>query len=429
MRLTVSPTRKLQGQIKLPSSKSYTIRAFLIASCGGVSTIIDPSDSEDGRAAFMAIRALGSHLKWLKTNICRVTGVKRSPLQKIIHVGESGTTLRLLLPLVALQQGPFMLIGEGTLQGRPNQALLDTLRKMGVKLLAEGPQGAIPISLQGGTMKGGHITIEGSLSSQFISALLIACPRLNEDSVLEIVGEKLVSTDFITMTLEMLKRAGIEIQQDSPRFFRIRGQQRFQGLGEFMVPSDYGLAAFHMAAAALSPSHVILRGYLPDDLIQADGAVLDLFQKLGIQFQKSVEGITMEGPFAIQGGDFSLKDCPDLVPIMAVLGLFAKDRVRLYDIEHVRTKESDRISDLRRELLKIGADIKESHNELIIQPKTGYNEDVLLNPHHDHRLAMAFCVLGTKLGATVEDIECTTKSYRKFVRDFKKLGVTVRKAK
>lgn len=429
MKLTVSSAKKLHGQIKLPSSKSYSIRAFLIAAAGGASLITDPSDCDDSRIAWTIAAALGAKVRWLKTNICRVKGAIRPPAQNHFQVGESGTVLRLLLPILSLYSAGFMVEGKGTLEGRPNRSLVETLKKMGVVIFGQGEKHSIPIQLFGGKMKGGHIAIDGSLSSQFISALLIACPRLKDDTMLEVTGEQMVSSDYIDMTLQMLKRSGIIVERVSERIFKINGNQTFQGLGEFTVPADYGLAAFHMAAAALIPSDVVLTGYFNDELVQADGAVLELFAKMGVEFKKKADRITLKGPCVIRGGEFSLKDCPDLVPIVTVLALFADKKVRLYDIEHVRAKESDRISDLRTELLKVGANIEESRNELIVHPQKEYKKGVNLDPHHDHRLAMAFAVLGAKIGVAIKDVECTSKSYPKFVRDFQKIGVRVRKSK
>ena len=148
---------------------------------------------------------------------------------------------------------------------------------------------------------------------------------------------------------------------------------------------------------------------------------------MGVRFTKTSSSMKIQGPHALAGGTFSLKNCPDLVPIMAILALFAKGKTRLKDIAHARAKESDRISDLRLELLKIGADVQETHNELLISPKLTYKSRVILNPHHDHRLAMAFFVLGLRLPLAIENIECTHKSYPAFVSDFQKLGVRMEK--
>ncbi len=142
---------------------------------------------------------------------------------------------------------------------------------------------------------------------------------------------------------------------------------------------------------------------------------------MGVKMPRTSRSIRIKGPFALKGGVFSLKDCPDLVPIMAVMAMFASGTTRLKDIGHARVKESDRISDLRKELLRCGADIEEKADELIIHPCADYRRGVVLDPHQDHRLAMAFAVLGLKLGVTVKDVQCTSKSYPGFVKSFRSL--------
>jgi 3-phosphoshikimate 1-carboxyvinyltransferase len=283
----------------------------------------------------------------------------------------------------------------------------------------------VPIISKGRAIRGGKITIDGSLSSQFISALLLACPQLAEDSTVHLTGGQLVSSDYIVMTQQILKKAGVRIVQKSVRQYLIKGNQSFKGLGTFAVPSDYGLSAFHMAAAALVTSNIVLKGNF-DDHIQADGHIIPMLRKMGVRFVKTKKSISVQGPFSLKGGRFSLKDCPDLLPIMAILALFAKGKTALVDVKHARVKESNRITDLRHELLKVGAKVTEKEDEMIIQPQKSYKNNCLLDPHHDHRLAMAFSVLGLKVGVRIKDIECTRKSYPDFVQDFKKLGAAVK---
>ncbi len=429
MILAVQATSTLHGTVGLPSSKSHSIRAFLIAACGGTSLIIRPSDCDDALIAMCVAQALGAKLKKIRNNVWQVQAAPERLRSRLIDVGESGTALRFLLPLLALYPGRFIVKGQGTLVGRPNFHLTKSLRERGVFIKGYGPKESVPIEIQGGGMRGGKIFVDGTMSSQFISALLIACPRLNENSKIILTGKKLVSTDYITMTQQVLKKAGIRIKKRSSRVFQIPGQQRFKGLKNFVVPADYGLAAFLLAAGALVSSDLVLKGNLKDDFIQADGAIILLLKKMGVRFKKTTQTIYLKGPFALKGGSFSLKNSPDLVPIAAVLALFARGKTRIYDIAHARVKESDRISDLRHELLKVGAKIEETKNELIIHPQPNYKKNVILDPHRDHRLAMAFSVLGLKLGAKIKDIECTAKSYPGFVRDFKNIGARVKKVK
>ena len=425
MKLAVKPAALLKGQIDLPSSKSYSIRAFLIAACGGTSTIINPSDCDDAKVAIQVASKLGATITRDRKNRWKTVAFRRKIKPTHINVGESATVLRFLLPLLAFKGSRVTVVGEGTLKPRPNYFLTEVLRKMGITIIGRGQKESVPIRIYGGRLRGGKVTIDGGLSSQFISALLAAVPALQEDTRLTITGKHIVSATYIVMTELILRKAGIIIKKVGQRTFFIKGNQKFKGLKTFRVPSDYGLAAFFLAAAALVRSDLILKGHLKEDFIQSDAEILSFLRRMGARFKKTERSIKMTGPFELKGGDFSLKDCPDLVPIMSVMALFAKGRTRLYNIGHVRAKESDRISTLRKELLKVGANIVERKNELIIYPKPLYEHNVLLNPHHDHRLAMSFAILGLKLAVRIRDIECTSKSYPQFVGDLKRIGARV----
>ena len=427
MILTVKPSVFLKGRICLPASKSYSIRAFIIAACGGTSTIFNASNSDDGNAAIHAARSLGARVmrcKGAPGSKWKVTADGKRSCRPVINVKESGTVLRFLLPLAALRGKNVTITGEGTLRGRPNRFLTKALRGMGIAVQGKGKEESVPVIIRGGSMKGGKIIIDASLSSQFISALLIACPQLSRDSRLILRGKHLVSSDYIVMTEKILRKSGVKIEKRNSREYKIKGNQNFRGLKTFTVPSDLGLAAFHMAAAILTDSDVLLTGSFNKTLVQADGRIFTLLKRMGIALHTTAKGIRIQGPFMLKGGKFSLAHCPDLVPIMTILALFAQGRTCLYDIGHVRSKESDRISDLRKELLKVGARITEQKNSLTIHPRNDYKANCLLDTHHDHRLAMSFCVLGLKLGVRVKDIECTRKSYSDFVRDLRRIGAS-----
>ena len=406
MILNCSPVKRLQGRIHLPASKSYSIRAFIIAAQGGVSQIVHASNCEDAIVALKTARILRSSSKFKS---------------KIFSVGESGTTLRFLLPLLALHVKRAKVTGKGTLKGRPNVHLCETLRRQGMDIRGWGKKESVPIVFNGGELSGGRVSVDGSLSSQFISALLIALPSLKTDSRIVLTGKEMVSQDYIQMTIEILAKAGIIIKRLSPREYEIKGGQKFKGLKNFYVPSDYGLAAFAMGAAALLPSDVVLQGNWDDKMVQSDGHILEFLRRMGVHFEKNSRAIKIKGPFNLKGGVFSLKNCPDLVPIMSVLALFAKGKTKLVGIHHVRAKESDRISDLRKELLKVGACVTETNDSLVITPRQAYKRGFLLDSHHDHRLAMAFTVLGAKIGCRVKGIESSRKSYPAFVNDMKAL--------
>jgi 3-phosphoshikimate 1-carboxyvinyltransferase len=420
MILNCAPVKRLQGRIHLPASKSYSIRAFMIAARGGVSQIKHVSDCQDAVIALKTAQALGASVS-CKGDVHTVKTSSSTIKSKIFSVGESGTTLRFLLPLLALHTRQAKVNGKGTLVGRPNAQLCAALRRQGMDIRGAGEKESVPIVFNGGELKGGRVLVDGSLSSQFISALLIALPTLNINSRLILTGKDLVSLDYIQMTTEILTQAGITVKRLSQREYLIKGGQVFKGLKNFYVPSDYGLAAFPMAAAALLPSQVILQGNLDEGLIQSDGHILEFLVAMGVSFEKTSRTIKMKGPFALKGGVFSLKNCPDLVPIMSVLALFARGKTKLVGIQHARAKESDRISDLRKELLKVGANVTETSDALTIYPRATYKNGQELNSHHDHRLAMAFTVLGLKIGCRVKGIESSHKSYPNFVNDIKSL--------
>lgn len=420
MILSIPPALRLQGRIHLPASKSYTIRAFIIAARGGISQIKGVSDSEDTVVARQIAKALGSSVS-NRGNVCLVKASALKIKSKIFFVGESGTTLRFLLPLLDLYTQKAKVVGKGTLIGRPNKHLCETLRRQGMNIRGSGEKESVPIVFNGDALRGGRMEIDGSLSSQFISALLIALPTFKTDSRIVLTGNQLVSQDYIRMTIEILAKAGIVIKRVSKREYAIKGGQEFKGLKNFDVPSDYGLAAFMMGAAALLPSDVLLQGNLDDGLIQSDGRIFEFLRRMGVDFKKTSRAIKIQGPFNLKGGVFSLKNCPDLVPIMSVLALFAKGKTKLVGIHHARAKESDRISDLRKELLKVGACITETDDALIIEPRLPLKRGSLLDSHHDHRLAMAFTVLGLIIGCRVKGIESSRKSYPAFVQDMKAL--------
>ncbi|MCA9400556.1 MAG: 3-phosphoshikimate 1-carboxyvinyltransferase [Candidatus Omnitrophica bacterium] len=419
MKLVVLPTEKLSGKIYLPASKSYSIRAFIIAACGGRSNIRRPSNCDDALVAMRTAQDLGAKVKEIRKHHWQVISQEAHSRSKTIRVGESGTVLRIVLPLLPIYFSSAKVSGKGTLKGRPNGFLIEALVRLGVKIKGTGKNHGIPITYSGGQLQAGIMKINGSISSQFISALLIAAPRLSGSSTIQLVGSKIVSSDYIQMTIQTQKLAGIRIVKKSERAYFVKGNQQYKGLKNFTVPSDYGLAAFHLAGAVLTQSTLILQGALDDRLLQADGHILPILKKMGIRFSKTSKSLHIKGPQAIKGGQFSLKTCPDLLPILVILAMFAKGTTRFYDIGHARVKESDRISDLRAELEKVGAVFKEKKNELTVIPQNQYHLQKKLNPHNDHRLAMAFAVLGLKVGCQIENIQCVNKSYPDFIKDFK----------
>jgi len=421
MNIEVYPASRLKGSVDLPASKSYSIRAFLTAACGGRSVLTRPSDCDDAKVAMNAARVLGAFVK-SENDVFFVYARSHAPDLRNFNVKESGTVLRLLLPLLPLYAKKTEVTGEGTLVGRPNRPLTETLRSCGIRIRGKGKDESVPVRFSGGTFKQTKFSVDGSLSSQFISALFLAAAHFENGSVIRITGRKIVSQDYLKMTRQVLAKAGVKVAQKNERVYTVKGGQTFKGLGRWVIPSDYGLAAFLLAAGSLTASDVTLKGNLDRHFVQADGAILRFLKRMGAGLTETGRGLKIKGPSGLKGGTFSLKSCPDLVPVMSVLALFAKGTTTLTDIGHVRAKESDRISDLRAELLKIGADVRETKDSLTIVPRKSYLIGQTLDSRKDHRLAMAFTVLGLKIGCRIKHIECVSKSYPGFVKDMRSVG-------
>ena len=235
MILNCRPLASLQGRIHLPASKSYSIRAFIIAACGGISQIKHASNCEDAVIALKTAKALGASIRG-KNDQYLVKAALKKVNSKTFSVGESGTTLRFLLPLLALHTQKAKVQGQGTLVGRPNAHLCATLRSQGMDIRGAGEKESVPIVFNGGALQGGRVMVDGSLSSQFISALLIALPSLDHDTRIILTGREMVSRDYIQMTRQILAKSGIIIKRVSSREYTIKGKQRFKGLKNFYVP-------------------------------------------------------------------------------------------------------------------------------------------------------------------------------------------------
>ncbi len=428
MNLRIKPASLLEGSIRAFPSKSYSIRAFFVAALGGRSIVVSASDSDDATIARKISASFGAKIKKAGRNTWLVKGIQKNiKFPYKINVKESATSLRFLLSLAALtnKNNDIAVVGEGTLSSRPNKPLLEVLRKSGAKIKGSGRNESVPIFTRPAKVEAENIRIDGKLSSQFISSLLISLPLLDSKSSLQITGNYIVSQPYIEMTLSVLRTAGIEIARKGQRHFIIPGRQEFKGLKRFVVPPDYGLAAFIMAAGILCKSDIIIKGIGKDKLIQADKKILDILKKMGAKLKFCAHNLTIKGPQNLKGAQLNLRDSPDLVPITAILALFAKGKTRIYGIAHVRAKESDRISDLRKELQKVGANVRESRDELVICPTEKLKGGAILDPHDDHRLAMAFSVLGLKLGLSVKHIECINKSYPNFLSDLKALKAQI----
>ena len=410
--------------VAVPSSKSHTIRALLIAAMAdGESSLINPLDSADARSCIDACRSFGAIIYTeLKTPdnlpLWLVTGRgKRFPKNMdSINVGNSGTSLYLASGVAALADSAVEFTGDEQIQRRPVRALLDSLEDLGARVEIEGDNPPFSIT---GPLTGGKTSIECP-TSQYLSSLLICTPLADGDSSIEV--PLLMEKPYVEMTLRWLDRQGIKYENDNFKRFRIPGRQQYQPFKE-PIPGDFSSAAFPLCAAAITGSELTLSGLDINDS-QGDKAIIDYLRTMGcdIKIQDFDGLITIRGPEKLQAAEIDLNDTPDALPAMAVTACFAEGETRLYNVPQARLKETDRIAVMRQELRKLGADVEEMPDGLIIRggkQLTGCR----VNGHGDHRVVMSLAVaaLGCSGETVISDAEAVDITYPGFFEQFEKL--------
>lgn len=419
--LKVKPS-KLAGEIKAPPSKSYTHRAFMVALLArGESKVINPLLGFDTEATIEAARTLGAEVSQ-EGDVWRILGTagELKPRADIIDARNSGTTIRLMSAIAALSPKLVRLTGDESVCARPMGPLIEALAKLGTKARCEGLRDRPPVVVGGG-LRGGEVEITGAISSQFISALLLASPYAKEDVEITIT-EELRSKPYVEITLELLDRAGARIKRSRDLMeFKIPGGQVFKAI-DFKVPGDFSSASFMLAAAALAGGTVRVSN-LDVRSAQGDKRIVDLLQEFGVDVKVKGKAVEVSGVEKLSGIDIDCGDNPDLVPVLAVLGSLADGRTTLTNIPHLRYKETDRLRALRVELNKLGARIEEGPDELRIRGVEQLRGTRLWS-YGDHRMAMALTVAGlVARGETIVDrTESIPVSYPSFVGDMSKLG-------
>ena len=408
----------LSGDVFAPPSKSYTHRAILITSLGPGGSIKRPLLSADTRATISASQAFGAEID-IDEDV-KIKGVADRPRtpEDVIDVLNSGTTLRFCSAVAALTEGA-VLTGDASIRSRPNGPLLSSLSDLGAQAFSIRNNGKAPLVVRG-RIKGGTARLDGSVSSQFLSALLISAPLAEEETRIVIQGE-LKSRPYAEMTLDMLAEAGIRIEPGEQEFL-VPGNQSF-GLKGYTIPGDFSSASYPMAAAAVTGSEVTVKGVLPSR--QGDSAIIDILRRMGAEVSWDRE----KGDLRVRGGELQAVDVdagrtPDLVPTIAVLGALARGKTTVFNAEHVRHKETDRLHAMAVELSRMGADIKERPDGLEITG--GVLHGAKVHGHHDHRIVMALAVAGLVAGDTeIDTAESVDVSYPGFFAQMKGLGAEV----
>jgi 3-phosphoshikimate 1-carboxyvinyltransferase len=420
----LSAQGKLRGKVRVPPSKSYTHRAVLTASLSsGKSRVYNPLVSRDTKATFAACRAMGATLEESDSCLTVIGSEPRVP-GDVVNVENSGTTLRFMTSVFALpKRGYTVLTGDTSIRQRPMQALLDSLSSLGANARSSLGNGCAPIIVGEGGMGGGDAEIRGDISSQFVSSILISAPLASGDSSLRVDGA--VSRPYIEATLHLSRLHRVKIEREGTSFFRIQGGQNYAP-NDFVVPADFGSAAFLMAAVALVGGEVEFTGLTPS-LPQGDSAITDVLKRLGVRVDSRRGSTLVRGDGeGLLGGDFDLSDSPDLLPILSVMSLKCEEPLEIHGVTHARFKESDRIRVSVEGLRKMGAEVEERQDGMrVLKPKS--LTPALVDAHDDHRMFMAFSVasLLAPEGIRVTGAESLDVSYPSFLQDIQRLGVRV----
>lgn len=391
MRYRVHPGN-IHGSVRIPGSKSHTVRAVLLAAMAeGESILRAPLDSGDTRSACLCAEGFGATVIKEPTR-WRIQGTAGHPRAdgQTIDVGNSGTTLYLALAMASLiRSGSIRFDGDDQIRRRSAGNLLNALRALGADFDAE--DGCCPITMRGG-LRGGHATIECP-TSQYLTALLLACPLAPEDT--ELTVPLLYERPYIDLTRRWMQDLGLH-QESNPddTHFRIPGRQAIPAFDK-AIPGDFSTASFFLCAPAITGDALVLQGLDMEDP-QGDKAVVEYLRAMGATISVEAEGVRVHAGTRLRGATLDLNATPDALPILAVTAAFAEGETRLVNVPQARIKETDRIAVMAQELAKVGISVEELADGLVVKGGPMRGGDVC--GHGDHRIVMAMAVAG--LGAS-----------------------------
>lgn len=418
MLVKVSPAR-CRGTVAVPPSKSMAHRALLCAGlAGGVSHLRGIGSSQDMAATLSALEALGARVTQ-QEGVCTVQGTGGFPTglpDLSVDCRESGSTLRFLIPIFALGSQTTRYTGHGRLMQRSQSVYESLFAQRG--LTFAHIEGGLTVR---GPLTSGRYGLSGNVSSQFITGLLFALPLLPGDSKIHILPP-FQSRGYVDLTLEMLEEFGVKASFSDPLTLCVPGGQSFCAR-DHRVEGDYSQAAF-FAVLGAAQGGLTLTGLRPDSL-QGDRVILSLLRNCGAQLENKPESLTLEAS-KLTGREIDVGDCPDLAPILAVLGWYASGETRLINAARLRDKESDRIASMEAELRKLGAEVSSTPDSLTIRGCGGAPcfGPVRVDGHNDHRIVMSLAIAATLGSAPVliEGAEAISKSYPEFFDDLRRIG-------
>ncbi len=411
--LTLDPINKINGEVFLPGSKSLSNRALLIAAlANGTTKITNLLVSDDIKHMLNALASLG--IKYTLSDCgteCTVVGNNgffkvAEPVE--LYLGNAGTAMRPLCAALAASEGEFILTGEPRMKERPIGHLVDALKQLNADIEYLENKDYPPVKITGTTLSANKVTIDGSISSQFLTAILMVAPLLTTDTHIEIEGE-LVSKPYIDITLDIMKRFGVTVQNNDYQSFVVKGNQIYQSVERYMVEGDASSASYFLAAGAIKGGEITVHG-VGKLSVQGDKHFADVLEKMGAEVTWGDESISVKGRPLI-AVDMDMNHIPDAAMTIATTALFAKGTTSIRNIYNWRVKETDRLSAMATELRKVGAEVIEGDDYISITPPSSLIH-AEIDTYNDHRVAMCFSLVAlSDTPVTINDPKCTAKTF------------------
>lgn len=411
--LTLNPINKINGEIFLPGSKSLSNRALLIAALAqGTTKITNLLVSDDINYMLKALKILGVNYSLSECGTeCTVIGNNgffnvEQPVE--LFLGNAGTAMRPLCAALAASKGEFILTGEPRMKERPIGHLVNALTQLNADIEYLENADYPPLKIKGKSLTASVVTIDGSISSQFLTAILMVAPLLKTDTSIEIEGE-LVSKPYIDITLDIMARFGVTVTNNGYQSFSVKGNQSYQALDKYMVEGDASSASYFLAAGAIKGGEVTVHG-IGKLSVQGDKHFADVLEKMGAEVTWADESITVVGK-PLTAIDMDMNHIPDAAMTIATTALFAKGTTTIRNIYNWRVKETDRLFAMATELRKVGAEVIEGEDYITITPPT-LLKHAEIDTYDDHRVAMCFSLVAlSDTPVTINDPKCTAKTF------------------
>ena len=419
------------GTVRLPGSKSISNRVLLLAALAeGITDVHDLLDSDDTQHMLAALRALGVGVEDCGGNHWRISGVGGAfptagfPVKRAdLFLGNAGTAFRPLTAALALSGGEYMLKGVGRMHERPIGDLVEALRQLGAQIDYLGKSGFPPLQLHPPNQSGDCAQVRGNVSSQFLTGLLMALPLRHRTTTVEVVGE-LISKPYIGITLAMLRRFGVEVEQDGWQKFTVTADACYRSPGDIYVEGDASSASYFLAAGALGGGPVRVGG-VGLDSVQGDVRFADALELMGAQIEMGPNWIEARAPKSgrLKAIDLDCNHIPDAAMTLAVAALFADGVTTLRNIASWRVKETDRIAAMATELRKVGAIVEEGADFIRITPPPHLTPNAVIDTYDDHRMAM--CLSLVTLGGVpvrINEPACVNKTFPGYFESFSRIA-------